>query len=57
MKMKKECCNIKVSETDKGFNVEIEGEDVKSKCKEVIENCCTKDNIKDLFQSCCGSKK
>ena len=29
--MKKECCNIKVSETDKGFNVEIEGEDVKSK--------------------------
>ena len=55
--MKKECCNIKVSETDNGFNVEIEGENVKSKCKEVIESCCTGDNIKNMFQSCCGSKK
>ena len=55
--MKKECCNIKVNETDKGFSVEVEGEDVKSKCKEVIENCCTQDNIKNLFKSCCEAKK
>ena len=55
--MKKECCNIKVNETDTGFTIEVEGEDVKSKCKEVMENCCTKDNIKSWPHSCCSGEK
>lgn len=55
--MSKDCCNIKVSETDEGFRVEIEGENVKSKCKEMIENCCNSDNVKNWFQSCCSSGK
>ncbi len=55
--MKKECCNIKVTETDNGYTLEVEGDEVKEKCKEVMESCCTKDNIKNWFQSCCGSNK
>ncbi len=55
--MNKECCNIKVNETEKGFCVEVEGEDVKSKCKELMDNCCTKDNISNFFQSCCSGEK
>ena len=55
--MKKECCNIKVTETDKGFQIEIEGEHVKEKCKTVFENCCSDENIKNCFESCCGPAK
>jgi hypothetical protein len=55
--MKKDVCNIKISETEEGFCVNIEGENVKSKCKEVMENCCSKDMMKNWFQSCCSSEK
>jgi len=55
--MKKECCNIKVSETDNGYCVEIEGENVKGKCKEVMENCCSGDMIKNWSRSCCPPGK
>ena len=55
--MGKDCCNIKFTETDKGFQVEIEGDDVKEKCKTVFENCCSDENIKSSFGSCCGPKK
>ena len=55
--MKKECCNVKVSETDKGCCFEVEGEEVKSKAKEVKENCCSKDSMNKWFQSCCSSGK
>ncbi len=53
--MKKECCNVKVSETDNGYCVEVEGEEVKSKVKEVMEHCCSKDQMKNWFPSCCSS--
>ncbi|UCH81799.1 MAG: hypothetical protein JSW20_04035 [Nitrospiraceae bacterium] len=53
--MKKDCFNIKISETDKGYNVEVEGEQVKSKVKDVMENCCSKEYMKNWFQSCCSS--
>jgi hypothetical protein len=55
--LKKECCNVKVSETDKGFCVEVEGDEVKSKVKEVMENCCSKDSKKNWSHSCCPSDK
>ncbi len=55
--MKKECCNVKVSETDKGYCVEVEGEEVKSKVREVMDNCCSKESMKNWFQSCCSSGK
>lgn len=50
--MKKECCNIKISETEKGFCLEVEGDEVKDKCKTVFSNCCSGEMIKK-FQSCC----
>lgn len=55
--MKKECCTIRVSETDKGYSIEIEGENVKSHCKDVMENCCTGNTMKNWFQSCCPAVK
>ncbi len=55
--MKKGCCDIKVTETDKGFQIVIEGEDVKEKCKTVFENCCSEDSLKSCFESCCGPSK
>jgi len=53
--LKKECLNIKISETDNGYNVQVEGEQVKSKVKDVMENCCSKESMKNWFQSCCSS--
>lgn len=55
--MKKDCCNINVTEIDKGFQIVIEGEDVKEKCKTVFEKCCSEDSLKSCFESCCGSHK
>jgi hypothetical protein len=55
--MQKECCNIKVSETEKGFSIEVEGDSVKERCKEMMESCCSKDTMKNFFQSCCPPEK
>ncbi len=51
--MKKDCCNIKVTETEKGYRVEVTGDEVKTKCKEILEKC-GKDNIScsEFFKSC-----
>ena len=51
--MKKECCNFKVAETEKGFCIEIEGENIKEKCKQMFENCCTVEKKEDSGKSCC----
>jgi hypothetical protein len=56
-RMKKDCCNIKVTETDKGFQIMIEGEDVKEKCKTMFDNCCSNEKMKSCFESCCGPAK
>lgn len=52
--MKKDCCNIKVTETENGYTIEISGEGVKEKCKSTFENCCSQENIKKCFEKCCG---
>ncbi len=52
--MCKECCEIKVTEIENGYRIEIKGEDIKEKCKSVLENCCSEDNIKKCFEKCCG---
>jgi hypothetical protein len=57
MKMEKECCNIKFTETDKGYCVDIEGEKVKEKIEVAADHCCSGDMMKNVFKSCCGSKK
>jgi hypothetical protein len=57
MKMEKECCNIKFTETDKGYRVDIEGEKVKEKIEEAADHYCSGDMMKNVFKSCCGSKK
>lgn len=51
--MKKDCCNIKVTETENGYNLEITGDDIKEKCKSILENCCSGDKKKDSGRSCC----
>jgi hypothetical protein len=54
--MDKDCCSINVTELENGYRFEITGDDLKEKCKTVMENCCTKENIKNCFSSCCGTK-
>jgi hypothetical protein len=53
----KDCCNIKVTETEKGYRIEVTGEKIKEKCGAFIENCCSDENIKKCFEACCGSKE
>lgn len=56
-KMKKECCNIKVSEIDEGVRIEITGKDIGEKAKALMEKCCGKDMPwKDLFKDCCPAR-
>ncbi|UCH45832.1 MAG: hypothetical protein JSV11_03760 [Nitrospiraceae bacterium] len=55
--MNKECCNIRVSETEKGLSIEVEGDTVKERCREMMENCCSGDSMKNFFQSCCTPEK
>ncbi|MCP4648457.1 MAG: hypothetical protein GY853_00060 [PVC group bacterium] len=52
--MKKDCCNVKVTEGENGYTVEITGEGVKEKCKSVFENCCPAEHIKKCFDKGCG---
>ena len=55
--MEKECCNVKVTETEDGLRIEIKGEGVKEKIATVFKNCCGEDASKKGFQFCCGSGK
>jgi hypothetical protein len=57
MKMEKECCNIKCTETEKGYRVDIEGEKVKEKIKEATDQCCSGDMMKNAFKSCFGPNR
>ena len=52
--MGKDCCDVKVTEIDNGYRIEVTGEDIKGKCK---DTCCSPDDIKKCFQSCCEIKK
>ncbi len=52
-KMNKDCCDIKVSEIENGYRIEIQGEGVNEKCKSVFENYCSEENIKKYFEKCC----
>ncbi len=55
--MEKKCCEIKVSEMEDGFRIEITGAEVKEKCKSAMENCCSGESMKKCFQSFCGTGK
>ena len=55
--MEKECCNVKVTETDDGLRIEIKGEGVKEKAATMLRNCCGEETGKKGFQCCCGSGK
>lgn len=55
--MKKGCCDIKVTESENGYHIEVTGEDIKEKCKSVFENCCSEEAIKKCFENCCGFKE
>lgn len=55
--MEKECCNIKVTETENGYRFEVTGEEIKDKCKSIMEECCTDGKSwKELFKNCCSSE-
>ena len=55
--MEKECCNVKVTETEDGFSREIKGEGLKEKAETVFKNCCGENMSRKGFQFCCGSGK
>lgn len=55
--MGKDCCNIKVTETEKGYSIEVTGEDIKDKCKTILNNCCSHETINKHFESCCTPRK
>ena len=52
--MNKDCCDIKVTEVENGYRIEIQGEGVNEKCKSVFEDYCSEENIKKYFEKCCG---
>ncbi|HAK89978.1 MAG TPA: hypothetical protein DHV16_06445 [Nitrospiraceae bacterium] len=54
--MEKQCCSANVTELENGYRLEITGQDVKEKIKTIFEKCCTDGNMKNMFQSCCGTK-
>ncbi len=56
--MKKECCDIKITETKNGYRLEITGDGVKDKYKSFFMNCCeSSDSRKELIEKCCPPKK
>jgi hypothetical protein len=54
--MEKQCCNVNVTELDNGYRLEITGDEIKAKCKTMIENCCAEGNMKNWISACCGTK-
>ena len=54
--MEKQCCNVNVTELDNGYRLEITGDDVKAKCKTMIENCCAQGNMMNCFTACGETK-
>jgi len=55
--MEKECCNVKITETEDGFRIDVKGEGLKEKVETVFKNCCSEEMKKKGFQFCCGSGK
>ncbi len=55
--MEKECCNVKVTETEEGFRIEVKGEGLKEKFETVFKGCCSEEMRKKVSQFCCGSGK
>ncbi|MBI4838364.1 MAG: hypothetical protein HY806_04335 [Nitrospirae bacterium] len=53
--MEKECCNVKVTETEDGLRIDIKGEGLKEKCETVFKNCCGEELREKGFKFCCGS--
>jgi len=47
----KECCNVKVVETDDGLRIELTGDKVKEKYKAIVEKCCDGDCCADSSRS------
>jgi len=52
--MEKKCCDVNVTEIEKGYRIEVTGDQVKGKCKEVIENLCKDGKCGEMFKKeCC----
>ncbi len=55
--MDKECCNVKVTETDEGLRIDVKGKGLKEKFETLCGNCCSEEMKKKGFQFCCGPGK
>ena len=55
--MMNDCCDIKVTEVENGYRIEVTGDDVKEKCKDIFDNCCSAESIKKCCEACCEPKK
>lgn len=56
--MNDECCNIKVTEMDDGYRVEVTGKKFKDHVQSVMKKCCTEGKPwKEFMKDCCPSDK
>lgn len=53
--MEKDCCEIKVTEIEKGFKIEVTGDEISNKCKTAFRQCCSGEAMKKCFHSFCGT--
>lgn len=55
--MEKECCDIKVTEIDGGYRLDVKGPDLKERFMEMLKHCCGDEAKKHMFKSCCDTGK
>ena len=49
--MENKCCNISVAELQDGYRLEVTGQDVKERCKTILEKCCSGDKMNNCGQT------
>lgn len=55
--MEKECCNLRVTEIEDGYRLELTGQEVKGRCKTILEKCYAEGGMKNCFQMFSEFKK
>jgi hypothetical protein len=53
--MEKDCCNMKVTEIENGYCIEITGKNVKEKYAKLMKNCCSDvKSCEEILMKCCS---
>ncbi len=48
-------CEIKVTELDNGYQIQVTGDEVKDRCKDLKDKCCDEKTVKKMISCCCDS--